>query len=99
MRKENCIATSERKLILQSLLENKDHYITSKELASQLSCSDRTIRTYLKSLMDWKPDETGWKITAKQGYGYRLELQDKALYRNFIETEFLQSKTLLRLKI
>lgn len=76
------------KLILQSLLENKDHYITSKELASQLSCSDRTIRTYLKSLMDWKPDETGWKITAKQGYGYRLELQDKALYRNFIETEF-----------
>lgn len=87
------------KLILQSLLENKDHYITSKELASQLSCSDRTIRTYLKSLMDWKPDETGWKITAKQGYGYRLELQDKALYRNFIETEFLQSKTLLRLKI
>ena len=76
------------KLILQSLLENKDHYITSKELASQLSCSDRTIRTYLKSLMDWKPDETGWKITAKQGYGYRLELQDKALYRNFIKTEF-----------
>lgn len=76
------------KLILQSLLENKDHYITSKELASQLSCSDRTIRTYLKSLIDWKPDETGWKITAKQGYGYRLELQDKALYRNFIETEF-----------
>lgn len=76
------------KLILQSLLENKDHYITSKELASQLSCSDRTIRTYLKSLMDWKLDETGWKITAKQGYGYRLELQDKALYRNFIETEF-----------
>lgn len=76
------------KLIFQSLLENKDHYITSKELASQLSCSDRTIRTYLKSLMDWKPDETGWKITAKQGYGYRLELQDKALYRNFIETEF-----------
>lgn len=62
------------KLILRSLLENKDCYITSKKLADQLSCSDRTIRTYLKKLMDWKPTETGWKITAKQGYGYRLEL-------------------------
>ncbi|AGU78319.1 BglG family transcription antiterminator [Streptococcus intermedius] len=80
------------KLILRSLLENKDCYITSKKLADQLSCSDRTIRTYLKKLMDWKPTETGWKITAKQGYGYRLELQDKALYQNFIETEYFTEK-------
>lgn len=72
------------KLILQSLLENKNHYMTSKELASQLSCSDRTIRTYLKSLMDWNPHEIGWKIIAKQGYGYKLELQDKALCQDFI---------------
>lgn len=77
------------KLILQSLLENKNHYMTSKELASQLSCSDRTIRTYLKSLMDWKPHEIGWKIIAKQGYGYKLELQDKALCQDFIQAELL----------
>lgn len=77
------------KLILQSLLENKNHYMTSKELASQLSCSDRTIRTYLKSLMDWNPHETGWKIIAKQGYGYKLELQDKALCQDFIQAELL----------
>lgn len=69
MWKENCIATSERKIDSQSLLENKNHYMTSKELASQLSCSDRTIRTYLKSLMDWNPHETGWKIIAKTSYG------------------------------
>lgn len=77
------------KLILQSLLENKNHYMTSKELASQLSCSDRTIRTYLKSLMDWNPHEIGWKIIAKQGYGYKLELQDKALCQDFIQAELL----------
>ena len=33
--------------------------------------------------------QTGWKIIAKQGYGYKLELQDKALCQDFIQAELL----------
>lgn len=43
--------------ILQFLIKNKERFVTSKELAEYLSCSDRTVRNVLKlldKLMNWK---------------------------------------------
>ena len=34
--------------ILQFLIKNKERFVTSKELAEYLSCSDRTVRNALK---------------------------------------------------
>lgn len=34
--------------ILQFLIKNKERFVTSKELAEYLSCSDRTVRNVLK---------------------------------------------------
>ena len=40
------------KQIIQYLIKDKDKFVTSKELAAQLGCSDRTIRTYYKTLIE-----------------------------------------------
>ncbi|MBP2620187.1 BglG family transcription antiterminator [Streptococcus panodentis] len=77
------------KQILQYLLDNPDQFITSMELAAHLSCSDRTIRNYLKNLMEADPEQTGWAITAKQGYGYQLTISDKEVYQDFLKAEVL----------
>lgn len=43
------LSKKERQL-LQYLENHRDSYTTSKQLADYLSCSDRTLRTYLKQI-------------------------------------------------
>ncbi|QLB52624.1 PRD domain-containing protein [Streptococcus sanguinis] len=77
------------KHILQYLMDNRDQFIASKELAAHLSCSDRTVRSYLKNLMAMTSEQTGWTITAKQGYGYQLKISDREAYQEFLKAEVL----------
>ena len=77
------------KIILQYLMDNADQYITSMELATHLTCSDRTVRNYLKSLIGMPTSQTGWKIIAKQGHGYRFVIDNKDVYQKFLQKEVL----------
>lgn len=77
------------KIILQYLMDNADQYITSMELATHLTCSDRTVRNYLKSLVGMPTSQTGWKIIAKQGHGYRFIIDNKDIYQKFLQKEVL----------
>lgn len=71
--------------ILQVLVKERDHYVTSQDLAKQLKCSDRTIRTYYKSLVEKVNRDNGVTITSKQGYGYRLKILDDDKFSDFLE--------------
>ena len=72
------------KLIVNYLSQHRDRFVTSKELAEHLSCSDRTARTHIKSLMTYSPQKTGTQIIAKQGYGYQLKVIDDQKYLSFL---------------
>lgn len=72
------------KLILQYLYLNRENFVTSKALAEYLSCSDRTVRTYIKSLISFIENKDGLTIISKQGYGYQLELVNESVYLNLI---------------
>lgn len=73
--------------ILRYLMEQRDSYTTSKELAEHLSCSDRTVRTYLKHLAERLEDSLydGVAISSKQGHGYRLEVRDNKAVQQLME--------------
>ena len=71
--------------IVQLLIEDKGKYVTSHELAKQLSCSDRTIRTYYKSLVEKLADNSGIEIISKQGRGYKLLVSDEEAYDYFLK--------------
>ncbi len=75
--------------ILQILIKNRERYTTSQELANQLSCSDRTIRTYFKSLGEKLSDYAGLKLVAKQGYGYKFVIENDTSYSNFVAENHL----------
>ncbi|MGT2836823.1 BglG family transcription antiterminator [Streptococcus macacae] len=76
--------SQKEKLIVHYLSQHRDRFVTSKELAKHLSCSDRTVRAYIKSFMAYSSKETGVELVAKQGYGYRLQLIDEQIYFRFI---------------
>ena len=59
------------KQIIQYLIKDKDKFVTSKELAAQLGCSDRTIRTYYKTLIEKLDFYSGIDLISKT----RLRLQ------------------------
>ena len=71
--------------IIQCLIKDKEHFITSKELAMYLGCSDRTIRTYCKSLLEKLVDYSGLDLISKQGCGYKLDISDEEVYMTFLE--------------
>ncbi len=71
--------------IFQFLMEHKDRFVTSKELAEYLSCSDRTVRNYLK-LIDQTLDVQGVQLLSKQGQGYRIVFESQEAYRQFCLT-------------
>lgn len=60
------------KLLAQFLFQNRNQFVTSKVLADQLGCSDRTVRNYLKNLTDELAKVDGLELQSKQGYGYQL---------------------------
>ena len=61
------------KALLGLLINYQKKYITSHELASELSLSDRTIRKYMVDVKE-KIEKNGAKIIAKQGQGYQLAI-------------------------
>ena len=73
------------KQIIQYLMKDKDTFVTSKELATQLNCSDRTIRTYYKTLVEKLDDYPGIDLISKQGHGYKLDISDDNALADFLE--------------
>ena len=71
--------------ILNYLYQSTNGYQTSKEIGDSLSWSDRTIRTYIKSLMELDPEDSGFKIEAKHGSGYILRILDDRKIRTYID--------------
>lgn len=81
------------KLILQYLYQKREEFVTSKELAAYLDCSDRTVRTYIKSLISFIDQESGLEIISKQGHGYQLILEDESDYLNVVSDNNIQVGT------
>lgn len=73
------------KQIIQYLTKDKEQFVTSKELAAHLGCSDRTIRTYYKTLVEKLDFYSGIDLISKQGYGYKLDIVDDDAYADFLE--------------
>lgn len=79
---------AKEKKLLQFLLQHRGSFVTSMELAAHLSCSDRTVRNHLKSIM--KTLEIGGvELLSKQGQGYQLEFSSEQAYRQFIQEQDL----------
>lgn len=79
------VLNKKEKQIIQFLMKDKDTFVTSKELATHLKCSDRTIRTYYKTLVEKLDDYSGIDLISKQGYGYKLGISDDDAYADFLE--------------
>lgn len=77
--------TKKEKRVVNYLLLNKDRYVTSKELANYLGCTDRTVRNYLKSIATTIENDSV-HLLSKQGQGHRLEFQDLASLQEFLQT-------------
>ena len=82
------IKNKQRELI-SLLVRCQNTFKSSLELASELALSDRTVRTYLKDLKTII-ENNGAIIVSKQGYGYRLQINDRKVFNLFlIEHHFL----------
>lgn len=78
---------SQKETIILRLLYNNLHtYVTSQEIASELSMSDRTARKYVNSLRE-KLIANQAKLDAKQGQGYRLVIIDDSVFEKFYRHE------------
>ncbi|EOH91816.1 BglG family transcription antiterminator [Enterococcus pallens] len=69
--------------ILKLLYENQPDYLTSQEMAVRLGVSDRTARKYLHLLEDTLKEKGLGTIEAKQGYGYRLIVENQDSFQVF----------------
>ena len=76
------MSETREKNILQFLIKHRERYVTSKELADYLSCSDRTVRNHLKSI-DQTLNLQGVRLVSKQGQGYRLIFESQEAYQTF----------------
>lgn len=76
------VSNSKEKSILQFLLKHKERFVTSKELAEHISCSDRTVRNTLK-LIDQTMNIQGVKLISKQGQGFQLFFENQEAYQEF----------------
>lgn len=69
------------------LLSESPTYLTSEELSSLLSVSTKTIRNEIKDL-DLIFRKNGAHIESKSGYGFRFEVSDMELFREFIANKW-----------
>ena len=76
------VSNSKDKSILQFLIKHKERFVTSKELAEHISCSDRTVRNTLK-LIDQTMNIQGVKLISKQGQGFQLFFENQEAYQEF----------------
>lgn len=74
----------EKQLILY-LIQEKERFVTSHEIVEQLSCSDRTVRTYARRLHDELEMYPGVEIISKPGQGYQLQIKDYQQFQSFLE--------------
>lgn len=79
------------KQIIQYLTKDKEQFVTSKELAAHMGCSDRTIRTYYKTLVEKLDNHSGLDLISKQGYGYKLDILDDDAYADFLEENHINN--------
>lgn len=76
------MSKTKEKSIFQFLIKHRKRYVTSKELADYLSCSDRTVRNHLKSI-DQTLNLQGVRLVSKQGQGYRLIFESQEACQTF----------------
>lgn len=77
----------ERELLLH-LIHHQEEFVTSIDLASELSLSDRTVRTYMNHLKDLVI-ENGGEISSKRGHGYCLRILNKLDFDLFLNEQGL----------
>lgn len=73
------------KLLLFYLIEHKEQFVTSRDIAAYLECSDRTVRTYYKTISAVLDGYQGMKLIAKHGKGYCLTISDYHQFQAFLE--------------
>nr|WP_244149000.1 PRD domain-containing protein [Streptococcus cuniculi] len=64
--------------------------MTSRDIAAYLECSDRTVRTYYKTIAAVLADYPGVDLVAKQGQGYCLTVSDYHQFQTFLEEAQLE---------
>ena len=79
--------------LISLLVRSKNEYKSSQELATELSLSDRTVRTYLKDLKTLI-ERNGGNIVSKQGYGFQLEILDRTSFNLFLIEHHLLDKNI-----
>ncbi len=82
--------SQKEKSIAQYLFQHRNQFVTSKELAEQVNCSDRTVRTYLKSLSESFKTLEGVSLFSKQGYGYQLQVSDEEEFFNLVGEDLVK---------
>lgn len=80
--------------IIKLLFANRHSYVTSQEVAVNLSVSDRTARKYLHQVED-VIEEYGACLEAKQGQGYRLIVGDTERFQQFYQQN-IQDVSMIR---
>lgn len=73
------------KLLLFYLIKHKERFVTSRDIAAYLECSDRTVRTYYKTIAAALENYQGIELVAKQGQGYCLTVSDYHQFQRFLE--------------
>lgn len=69
------------------LLSESPTYLTSEELSSLLLVSTKTIRNEIKDL-DIIFRKNGGRVESKAGFGYRFEVVDMELFRDFVANKW-----------
>lgn len=73
--------------------------MTSKELAETLGCSDRTVRTYYKTLLDKLINYPELELLSEQGHGYKLVITDEDAYAEFLEENHINDFTVTQQQV
>lgn len=69
--------------ILKLLYQNKQVYLTSKQIAELLAVSERTARKYLHLLEDQLNDQKSATLVSKSGQGFQLSITEPNKFEKF----------------
>lgn len=78
--------------LINLLVQSRQLFKTSTDLAAALSLSDRTVRTYLQDLKALL-HKNGAELVAKQGCGYQLQIVDRNQFNLFFHSNELKNKS------
>ena len=71
------------------LLSENQSYLTSEKIAQELNVSPKTVRNEIK-VLDALLEKHGGHVDAKARYGYRFEVVDMDLFRDFLANHWAQ---------